>query len=82
MLVGRDDDAVLVAVSFDPHEPQSGVVQLDMSAFGLSDADPLDLVDLLSGKRMTWRRDQPLEIDPTRSTALVLVRPTAEEPAR
>ncbi|WP_084124006.1 alpha-1,4-glucan--maltose-1-phosphate maltosyltransferase [Demequina sp. NBRC 110054] len=57
-------DTVIVAVSFDPHHVQDGIVTLDMEAIG-QDADARFLVDdVLTGAAFTWGRDFYVRLDP------------------
>ncbi len=57
-------DTVIVAVSFDPHHVQDGIVTLDMEAIG-QDGDARFLVDdVLTGAAFTWGRDFYVRLDP------------------
>ena len=69
----RGADWVLVIVSFDPHERQGGLLHLDLDAFGVGGDGSLDGADLLSGDRGTLHREEYIEIDPARCTAMLIV---------
>jgi len=48
------DNIVLTVVSVDPHNPQSGWVDLDLAALKLDANRPFQVHELLSGARYTW----------------------------
>ena len=52
---GAPSDILLMAVSFDPHNTQSGWVEFSAASFGLPAEQPVFLTDLLTGERYTWR---------------------------
>jgi starch synthase (maltosyl-transferring) len=59
------DDLVLVVVSLDHHHRQSGWVDLDLSALGLSEHEPFQVHDLLGDGRYMWNgRRNYVELDP------------------
>jgi starch synthase (maltosyl-transferring) len=47
--------AVLVVVNLDPHHAQSGFVDLDLAALGLTEGQAFQAHDLLSGARYLWK---------------------------
>jgi starch synthase (maltosyl-transferring) len=49
------EDSILVVANVDPHHPQTGWVQLDLAALGLTEDAPYQVDDLLSGARFLWR---------------------------
>ena len=49
------EDAVLVVVNVDPHHAQTGWLDLDLAALGLTADIPYQMDDLLSGARFLWR---------------------------
>jgi starch synthase (maltosyl-transferring) len=66
-------DAVLVVANLDPHHLQSGWVQLDLSALGLSPGSTFQAHDLLSGARYLWRDARNyVSLDPERSPAHIM----------
>ena len=69
----RDDsgrDAVLAVVNLDPRSPQSGLVNLDLGALGLSGDRPFTLRDLLDGSTYSWHGSANyVELDPARLPA-------------
>jgi starch synthase (maltosyl-transferring) len=48
------DNIVLAVVSLDPHNTQSGWVELDLEALALDPGRPFQVHDLLSGARHAW----------------------------
>lgn len=48
------EDVVLTVVNLDPHQEQSGWVDLPLSDLGLNDREPFQVHDLLGGGRYTW----------------------------
>ena len=48
-------DSVLVVANVDPHHTQSGWLQLDLAALGLSETGPFQVHDLLSSARFLWQ---------------------------
>ncbi|HET7710690.1 MAG TPA: alpha-1,4-glucan--maltose-1-phosphate maltosyltransferase [Thermoanaerobaculia bacterium] len=48
------DNVVLTVVSVDPHHPQAGTIDVDLSALQLEGGRPFQVHDLLSGARHTW----------------------------
>ncbi len=57
-------DTVIVVASFDAHEVQHATISLDLAALGLSDTEPLEVVDLLSGASYTWGKQFYVKLDP------------------
>jgi starch synthase (maltosyl-transferring) len=49
------DNLILVAVNLDPHEEQSGWIDLDLKQLGIPHDTPFDIEDLLTGAHYTWR---------------------------
>lgn len=48
------ENAILVIANLDPHNTQSGYVELDLEALHLDPARPFQVHDLLSGARHSW----------------------------
>ncbi|MCU1246721.1 MAG: alpha amylase catalytic region [Acidobacteria bacterium] len=48
------DNVIIAVVSVDPHNPQSGWLELDLEALNLDDKRPFQVHDLLSGARHSW----------------------------
>ena len=48
------DNVVLTVVNVDPHNPQSGYLELDLQALNLDASRPFQVHELLSGARYTW----------------------------
>ncbi len=48
------DNVVLTVVNVDPHNPQSGWIELDLNALNLDANRPFQVHELLSGARYTW----------------------------
>jgi starch synthase (maltosyl-transferring) len=68
---GATSNVVLTIVNLDPHHPQSGWVDLDVSALNFAD-QPYQVHDLLSDQRYIWRgRFNYVLLDPGRSPAHV-----------
>ena len=65
-------NSILTVVNLDPHQPQSGWVDLDVSALHLDAEQPYQVHDLLSGQRYIWRgRYNYVMLDPQRAPAHV-----------
>jgi len=66
-------NAILTLVNLDPHQPQSGWVDLDVAALNFDADQPYQVHDLLSDQRYIWRgRRNYVLLDPNRSPAHVL----------
>jgi len=50
-----DDNVIVAIVNVDPHNTQSGWVDVDLAALNLDASRPFQAHDLLSGARHTWR---------------------------
>jgi starch synthase (maltosyl-transferring) len=48
------DNTVIAVVNLDPHHPQSGWVQLDLTRLGLESGRSFQVHDLLTGARFLW----------------------------
>jgi len=48
------DNIVVAVVNVDPHNTQSGWLELDLAALNLDDNRPFQVHELLSGARYTW----------------------------
>jgi len=48
------DNLLLVAVSLDPYQPQSGVVHVPLELIGCSEEEPYQVHDLLTDQRYLW----------------------------
>ena len=65
-------NVILTVVNLDPHQPQSGWVDLDVDALKLDAEQPYQVHDLLSDQRYIWRgRYNYVMIDPQRAPAHV-----------
>ncbi|HEX3949928.1 MAG TPA: alpha-1,4-glucan--maltose-1-phosphate maltosyltransferase [Steroidobacteraceae bacterium] len=65
-------NVVLTVVNLDPHQPQSGWVDLDIGSLRLDPAQPYQVHDLLSNQRYLWRgRYNYVLLEPQRSPAHV-----------
>ena len=63
---------ILTVVNLDPHQPQSGWVDLDVGALHLDAEQPYQVHDLLSEQRYIWRgRHNYVMLDPQRAPAHV-----------
>ncbi|MDI1257766.1 alpha-1,4-glucan--maltose-1-phosphate maltosyltransferase [Aquabacterium sp.] len=66
------DNIILVVVNLDPHNPQSGWINLDAEAMNLDPASQYEVHDLLSAQRFTWQGLRNFVIlDPTQAPAHV-----------
>jgi starch synthase (maltosyl-transferring) len=64
------EDSILAVVNVDPHHAQTGWVDLDLEALGLSANTPYQMDDLLSGARFLWRGARNyVALDPWGTTA-------------
>jgi len=65
-------NVILTVVNLDPHQPQSGWVDLDVDALKLDAEQPYQVHDLLSEQRYIWRgRYNYVMLDPQRAPAHV-----------
>jgi starch synthase (maltosyl-transferring) len=65
-------DIILVVVNLDPHNVQSGWIDLDLGALRLDAAEPYQVHDLLSEQRYQWRGGRNyVMLDPERMPAHV-----------
>jgi starch synthase (maltosyl-transferring) len=65
-------NVVLTVVNLDPHHPQSGWVDLDITALKFDSDQPYQVHDLLSDQRYVWRgRYNYVLLDPQRAPAHV-----------
>ncbi len=68
----QGDDRVLVVVNLDPHQVQSGYVNVDMAALGLDPGVAYSVSDALTGETYTWYGSRNFVIlDPARAPAHV-----------
>jgi len=68
----RSGNVILTVVNLDPHQPQSGWVDLDIDALKLDTEQPYQVHDLLSEQRYIWRgRHNYVMLDPQRAPAHV-----------
>jgi starch synthase (maltosyl-transferring) len=66
-------NVILTVVNLDPHYPQSGWVELDITTLELDTEQPYQMHDLLSDQRYVWRgRHNYVILDPQRAPAHVL----------
>jgi starch synthase (maltosyl-transferring) len=65
-------NVILTLVNLDPHQPQSGWVDLDVGALKFDPDQPYQVHDLLSDQRYIWRgRYNYVQLDPQRAPAHV-----------
>jgi starch synthase (maltosyl-transferring) len=65
-------NVILTVVNLDPHQPQSGWVEIDVEALKFDPDQPYQVHDLLSDQRYIWRgRNNYVLLDPQRSPAHV-----------
>ena len=65
-------NVILTVVNLDPHQPQSGWVELDVDVLKLDAEQPYQVHDLLSEQRYIWRgRRNYVMLDPQRTPAHV-----------
>jgi starch synthase (maltosyl-transferring) len=65
-------DVILVVVNLDPHNVQSGWIELDLEALRLDSTKPYQVHDLLSEQRYQWRGPRSyVSLDPARLPAHV-----------
>jgi starch synthase (maltosyl-transferring) len=68
----RSGNVILTVVNLDPHQPQSGWVDLNVDALKLDAEQPYQVHDLLSEQRYIWRgRYNYVMLDPQRAPAHV-----------
>jgi starch synthase (maltosyl-transferring) len=68
----KSTNLILTVVNLDPHHPQSGWVDLDISALKIDADQPYQVHDLLSDQRYIWRgRYNYVLLDPRRAPAHV-----------
>lgn len=61
-----DRSMVLIAVSLDPHGPQSSALEIPLWEFGLPDDGSVTVENLMHGDRFTWTgKWQQVQFDPT-----------------
>lgn len=69
-------NVLLIAVSFDPHNPQEADFELPLWEWGLPDDGALDIEDLLHGTRFTWHgKRQRMRLEPSMPYAIWRARP-------
>ena len=67
-------NTILSVVNLDPHNVQSGWVELDTVALNLDQVDTYQVHDLLSGQRFIWRgRHNFVQLDPYTSPAHIFL---------
>jgi starch synthase (maltosyl-transferring) len=70
----RSGNAILTVVNLDPHQAQSGWVDVDVGALKLDAEQPYQVHDLLSEQRYIWRgRFNYVMLDPQRTPAHVFL---------
>ena len=60
----QEEDAVLVIVNLDPHQPREATVWLDLPALGLESNADFVVTDELSGQSYRWGRANYVRLDP------------------
>ncbi|MDQ1574333.1 MAG: hypothetical protein QOH44_1892, partial [Actinomycetota bacterium] len=56
-------DGIIVVANLDPHSVRETTVHLDPTKFGIPADSAFDVVDLLSGQRFSWTRDNYVRLD-------------------
>lgn len=65
-------NVIIVIVNLDPHQKQSGSVDLPLALWGLATGGKYELSDLLNNARYTWQGARnDVELDPAVSPALI-----------
>jgi len=63
--IAGSSEMILVAVSLDPHAPQSATIEIPLWEFGLPDDGTLEVEDLMEGHRFRWTgKHQTIRLDP------------------
>ncbi|MGB6603060.1 MAG: alpha-1,4-glucan--maltose-1-phosphate maltosyltransferase [Steroidobacteraceae bacterium] len=66
-------NAIVVVANLDPHNRQSGWVELDLTSLGLDAGSVFEAHDLLSGSRFTWQGSRNFVLlDPAEAPAHIL----------
>jgi len=60
---GGKPDAIIVVANLDPHSVRQTTVHLDPTRFGLNADDEFTVVDLITGSRFHWGRDNYVRLD-------------------
>jgi len=67
------DNLLLIVVSLDPFNPQSGNIRIPLEEIGVSHGHPFLVDDLLGGARNIWQTDwNPVALDPRALPACIL----------
>ncbi|GIW52721.1 MAG: alpha-1,4-glucan:maltose-1-phosphate maltosyltransferase [Gemmatimonadales bacterium] len=75
-------DDLLIAVNLDPHRVQETMVHVPLEALELSEEEPFEVEDLLTGERYGWRgRRNYVRLDPERQVAHIFLVHRASDPA-
>jgi len=67
------DDVVIVVVNLDPHGTRETMVDLDLTALGLTPGESFHVHDTLSGEDWTWTDRNYVRLDPAVEPAHILV---------
>jgi len=68
-----DSQAILVVVNLDPHNTQTGFLDVDLAAIGVTAEHPFQVHDLLSGARYMWQGARNyIALDPHLAAAHIL----------
>ena len=67
------DDVVIVVVNLDPHGTRETMVDLDLTALGLTPGESFHVHDTLSGEDWTWTDRNYVRLDPAAEPAHILV---------
>jgi starch synthase (maltosyl-transferring) len=62
-VAGGKPDAIIVVANLDPHSVRETTVHLDSTRFGLDADDRFTVVDLITGSRFEWGRDNYVRLD-------------------
>jgi len=64
---------VIVVVNLDPHGTRETMVDLDLTALGLTPGESFHVHDTLSGEDWTWTDRNYVRLDPAAEPAHILV---------
>jgi starch synthase (maltosyl-transferring) len=68
---GKADD-VIVVVNTDPHAVRETTIRLDLSKFGLDQADQIEVQDLITGTKFVWSASNYVRLDSLNEPAHIL----------
>jgi starch synthase (maltosyl-transferring) len=65
-------DTVIMVVNLDAHNAREGVLELDLTSFGLDEDDQFMAHDVLSGETFAWGREVFVRLDPSVQCAHII----------